>query len=271
MALVFIHVPKTAGTTFKQILLRNYGKNVSLDTLFPYRSISSLQYYLESNRTLEKELLETQFELIYGHHALPHAQYPQHAFITFLRDPVDRIISEYDSVVPTPWHVNAKIINDENITLSDYPVRFPFTGSNLMVKTYASLEEIKPGEEKKALEMAKRNIETRFDAIGITEHFDLSLILFKHKKILKDLRYRDLNKSKSVHEVRQSDLDTIENANKLDRELYQFALRLFEHNIDAIPSDYKQRHLKRLKVSNLLSPENIAYKAYKFLKPKIKS
>lgn len=87
--LLSIHIPKTAGRTFREILRSQYGVN----------GVLSLDHHYLANR---KERLEDypthRYPVIHGH--LPYQQIskaglPTSRYITWLRHPVDRVISNY--------------------------------------------------------------------------------------------------------------------------------------------------------------------------------
>lgn len=84
LELISVHVPKTAGTTFGNLLQQSYGKDrVFLD--YPW---------LES---VESSELQQKYQAIHGHFAaskyrdLP----PNIKRITWIRNPIDRLISHY--------------------------------------------------------------------------------------------------------------------------------------------------------------------------------
>ena len=98
---VFIHVPRTAGTTFKKMLrncgFRSKGDNKELQNLREMftgkKKLSRFTYpwTLEEYQIFKK--------LVQGH--TPVAKYypmlrESHKFITWVRDPVDRMISQWE-------------------------------------------------------------------------------------------------------------------------------------------------------------------------------
>jgi len=89
---IFVHIPKTSGTTFNSILSYQYG----------YRRTVSVHLgkVLEGYRSIEQEMLETErgrIRLVRGH--IPfgwHGLFDQPVtYITFRRDPIKRVISLY--------------------------------------------------------------------------------------------------------------------------------------------------------------------------------
>jgi hypothetical protein len=98
---VFIHIPRTAGTTFKKMLrsvgVRGKGDNKELKNLREMftgkKRLSPFRY------PFELEVYKENKKLIQGHTPLA-KYYPMlkdsHKFITWVRDPVERMISQWE-------------------------------------------------------------------------------------------------------------------------------------------------------------------------------
>ena len=81
------------------------------------------------------------------------------------------------------------------------------------------------------LEQAKRNLRENFAVVGIVEEFDKTLLLLKKTFGWKNIFYKVKNKNKqrpSNSAVSQETLSLIEEKNKLDLELYQYATEIFQ-------------------------------------------
>jgi len=91
--IISIHIPKTAGKTFKKILQEIYGEKLSP---------KNLRKEFFPKKVRPKELLKnipTEVTVIHGHLFYQHVR-PLHLrdhakIITWLRDPVERVISNY--------------------------------------------------------------------------------------------------------------------------------------------------------------------------------
>ena len=94
---LFLHIPKTAGTTFRFILYNH----IQPADVFPSRSTLHAQGsgYLSSSRLVDRydfHEMQKQHHLICGHFSYQQAQHIRQEFpkiITFLREPVARTIS----------------------------------------------------------------------------------------------------------------------------------------------------------------------------------
>jgi len=95
ISLVSIHIPKTAGTSFRAILQDQIGKRkvAKLD-------INNSGTVLLNNKILEKKRIHKRIEAIHGHFTFAEVQ-EKFAFrddvqyITWLRNPVARVVSNY--------------------------------------------------------------------------------------------------------------------------------------------------------------------------------
>jgi len=106
LPLIFVHVPKTAGTSFRNSLVSNIGHE---GVLFDYGKAEKLtskdviQYiYKERNyNALKEHILRNKIVLLTGH--FPVSKYSHFfspsLFCTFVREPIQRVISDYNHYV----------------------------------------------------------------------------------------------------------------------------------------------------------------------------
>ena len=88
--IIGVHVPKTAGTTFKDVLKDSYG--LKLHEVYKAQDLHLL------NNGLEYKCNNPLAKVIYGHiqaHPKWKEQYPEAKLVTWVRDPVERVISLY--------------------------------------------------------------------------------------------------------------------------------------------------------------------------------
>jgi hypothetical protein len=235
---IFLHMPKTGGHSFKQAMFRRFG----IDRVSFVANPSQFFEFLDGPRA-------STCKALHGHMPYGAADYlpKASAHYVVLRDPVDRFVSSYFHMLTRPEHPAHRKINEEGISLLDYArdpclIRYSHHNSQtLRCATYDFLPDPEDqnywwlGNQKsdaQVLREAKENLEYRIVNFGIFEEFDAS--------------YRDFcnllgvtvgtipRENVASHRLALSQLDTatiskIQDANYLDMEFYDFALKLW-HN-----------------------------------------
>jgi hypothetical protein len=229
---IFLHVPKTAGTTLHHILERCYPRNQICSFKDPnYRS------ELENFQKLSTETREA-YRLIKGHLSFGfHRHLPgRSTYITFLREPVARALSFYHYARSHPEHYLYPLLGDDHVDLKILLRQRTATTHelfNLQTSMVAGDEWDDPERpaDRAALERAKQNLRSHFDVVGLTEEFDTSLRLLRRRFGWKVRFYTRKNVTRRKDQIDNLDPEThslLREANALDIELYQFARELFD-------------------------------------------
>ncbi len=206
--IIYLHIPKTAGTSFRISaehyfgpwnVLSDYGEkspNTSEDILRAFYSKNDLD--LLRNKGMQKKFLTGHFSL--GKYK---EVFPESPMVTFFRDPVDRVISEY-------------------IHFSSH---YGFDGS---LREFYQKKQFR-NRQSRALTGAKP---LDLDFYGITEQYEVSLERF-------NIRYGTnfpmavLNQGKyegGIQETASADeIEEIKELNQQDVDVYQEACRNFEN------------------------------------------
>lgn len=228
--LIFIHLPKAGGTTLHLLLERHYPRN----RIFNFRGP---ELYLADERF--QALPETErarFRLITGHipfglhHAIPHPS----TYITFLRNPVERVISQYYYARSRPEHYLYTRLNAEGMSLYEYAAQrvtpeIANQQTSMLAGKRRRTWQWQPTRE--TLELAKQNLQTHFRVVGLTEQFDTSLLLLQRAFGWSLPLYLRENVTAEKPEGAQIDPRAralLAELNDLDLELYAFARELFE-------------------------------------------
>ncbi len=258
--IIFLHIGKTAGTSLRRILRRQFPpsevlviRKKILRSLFPYTGRPNREQTLDYFANLPDEERERPSLII------AHTIYGLHRFvsrpsnyITLLRDPVALTISQYNYVARTPSHPLHARAASKNVTLDDY-VRSGTTLEADNSQTRAlSGDIVTPfgGCTEEMLETAKANIERHFPVVGLTERFDESLLLLGRTFGWTNLYYVPQNVT-PVHRkepVPAATRTLIEEQNHFDLELHAWANARFEEAIRGDPAH--EENLDRFRRNN---------------------
>ena len=256
--LVFLHIPKTAGTTLKRVIERQY-KATEIGKCYYQKRVKTLGEALDRIHSLPKEQAD-EIKIIVGHVGFGVHQYLPWpcTYFTMLRDPVDRVISSYYQIRRgTLDRIHAET---QKLSLKE------FVSSGLLnamdngqtrLLSGAAVEEDLLGKRTDygqcndtMLELAKKNLKEHFVAVGISERFDESLMMLKKTLGWSKLYYVKANVGRNSirkHEISKDTLRCIEKYNELDIELYRYARHMFDEAIDQQGLLFKRRlHSYRL-------------------------
>lgn len=205
----FVHIPKTAGTSFRVAATRQLGKsNVVCDYGDPSPDTSPLVkdtvYTTSDHWPLYQAIEKMSIKMLCGHvNASKYAAGMGLAnLITFVRDPAQRLVSEYQHFVRylnytksfEEFYSHRDMINRQSRILEGVPV---------------------PGA----------------GFLGLTERYDASLKLINNSYGL-NLKPLEKNTHRAAisepHDISEADREKISNLNKKDVDLYKRTCELFE-------------------------------------------
>ena len=202
---VFIHVPKTGGSTFAKEIMEKNMRAIR----FPRGCIPAGGW--------------DSYVGVHGHDKIINAENSRafagrnKIYITFLREPVRRLLSFYYFVDHSDSIEKWLIDNRQNL-------------QNRSVWHLSSLHNTPPNRDD--LESAMVNIEGI--ELFLTDRFDESLIRLKNKyPIFSDISYKKRNITKKNYNF-ESQPDRVKSMlyeyTELDRELYNYAKKIFEND-----------------------------------------
>jgi hypothetical protein len=229
----FAHIPKTAGQTLIYLLRRNFGSR-HLDVQRRRRS-HPLDLYRPCDLNIDLRLCP-RLASIAGHHLQPHVdmgEFSDHLdWYTFLRNPIKRYISHYLFSVEV---MGSKLTIDQWLDID------PLYRTNTQVVHLAGRQD---------LDAAQQILSERFQAVGLLEHFDESLLIFRHRLGLKGFevcydRPKNVGKTSDLRERVMDRFDEYKDRiyenNELDLQLYEWVLN------DLWPQQVAQYGKERLK------------------------
>lgn len=225
-ALIFLHLPKCAGTTLNRIIEWEYNPM----RVFSIDPVLFLWSYQKLNRWPAKRLAKMQ--VFKGHMPFGiHKRLPQpYTYITFLRDPVERVISAYYFARNYLLHPKHRWIS--KLTLEEYARVSP--NHNVQCKYLSGrpfVGDFHAGDcNAEMLETAKENLDRYFSLVGITERFDEGLAILKIIFGWEIAKYANFNVTKSRQAKTSLPAATVEliaDRNKYDMALYEYASTIF--------------------------------------------
>jgi hypothetical protein len=272
--LLFLHIPKTGGSTLKSCISQALPKlkaeeQSSSETKAMGRLARFYKhgiFYYPSGFYLDPEPCDA---ALYGRqlHAaslravIGHFSYGLHQhisrrcrYVTFLRDPVERVLSLY-------YHQKANKILRESVTLSRFATEMSVADWNAQLGSwYAERPAFGENEIRHASRLMARNDQTRriagchagdrisdkamlararenlarFLFVGINEKFDESLMLLASTlgwNSLPNYFPRLINKVKASSTREAAALEAVRSANELDTELYAYACDRLERTL----------------------------------------
>jgi hypothetical protein len=228
-AVIFLHLPKTAGTTLNRLIEWEYplSKMYSIDPVLFTWSAAHLRGL--SPKRLKKICMFKGHMLFGLHEVLPQPA----TYITVLRDPVDRVLSAYYFMRSYKLHPLYWKMRRENWTLEEFVRRSQ--RDSVQSKIIAGSDYDAPCT-REVVERAKHNLRHYFSVVGLSERFEESLALMKLRFGWKLNSYSSFNVTRARPKKRDlpgGTLDLIHQKNAFDIELYEYAQQIFEEAVAA--------------------------------------
>ena len=236
---IFIHIPKTGGTTIN-CAMNNSEWQTTPD--FNYRHID-----YKTKRSNSADIFNP----------LKYELYEQHNIFMLLRHPIDRLLSEYsfiktrpefmNLIKPTPKDFDSYIKNKQT---QNYMIGF-LVGKRMYDTSFVDRDD---------LELVKNAIRNINIKVGIFDHYAASLSYFSEYSNLKwpkkiDIKRITLNRPTVADISEETKLLILKN-NALDLNLYQYALDIFNSKIKNISN--KKVQFKGNKYDYVLEKNNIS-------------
>ncbi len=227
---IFLHIPKTAGTTLLNILDRQYPPEIVYSFgADAHASVAEFQALDEEKRSAIRLL---RGHMAYGlHDYLPGSP----NYFTVLREPAARVISYYNFIRRTPDHYLYEEVVGRDMSLYDLlQSGLPLMMNDAQVRLISGVWGEPPfGAVTPVMrQTAEKNLADSFVVVGITEQYDKTLLLLKEKLgWQQDISYERLNVSSqgaTAQTLSADTIDLIKQVNQQDIALYAYAVALFQ-------------------------------------------
>lgn len=253
---IFIHVPKTGGTTLRSIVERHYnGKE--LYRIYDRKSVfNNMDDFMRLSDEEKKYIKAYTGHFSFGlHEYLPgNARY-----FAMLRHPVNRVISYYHHEMT--FHDNFK---DRKVSLIKFINMRNLQVDNLQTRYLSGIQAPFGGCSEEMLWTAISNIDQHFFSIGINERYDESLSVLATLMDWAESGYVKENVSKgrpSEEFYSQMEINQIINHNRLDMFLYSYAQRKLDRQIRKLGNEVKLRLGKlkedKIRCESIMVPKTV--------------
>ena len=267
--IIFTHIQKAAGTTLGRLLKAKYGfwppvNLVRLDLAmglhhyhyqgaFPKERILALQKLDEDEKR--------KICLVQGHMGFGiHEYFPQPCqYITAIREPVNRVFSQYHQMRQQNWCPYKHEIR--SMPIEAFIEKYPIDAlTNYQVKMLAGINRGLAGDttpydcspsDPSILRKALQNIANHY-LVVVTELFDESLLLLKKKLSWNNVQY--IKSNVTIDRKRSADygpsvIDVIRKHNELDIELYKQIVQQMHSEIESLGDPF-QHELRTFRKRN---------------------
>lgn len=229
--LIYVHIPKTGGSTLQAIIIRQCGKK----KFFRINRKNSLEDF----NLLDKKNIN----LLVGHFPFGYHTYFDHPedvqYLSLIRNPITRLVSNYYHILARENNPHHSMLVENNYSIKEF-IELGVNGKteNCYVRFFSNnINAPHNSCTTKMLEQAKKNIKTHFPIVGITELYDESILLMKNHFGWKQPYYTTKNKARIKYslnnDVDEDTIETIKQYNQLDIELYNWAKKRLEAQIES--------------------------------------
>lgn len=259
MPVIFLHIPRTGGTTLTRIARRQFAPEqiYVIDSTEPARSAAALSSL--------PPFVRGRLSLIAGHASFGiHRHVGGGQYFTLIRDPVERVLSHYRYAQQRVEHPLHELTLEMSLSEMMDADLWRDLG-NGQCRALAGEWDFPTRQQHEAvLDLAKSNLADHFVLWGLTERFAETLLMAKVVLGWRDVSYVPENATKRRSDANRmdADVDAAVRCNSLDLALYEELEVRFQQTLDERLPDWRGQ-LARLKLeSRLAAPQRYLRRSY---------
>ena len=252
---IFLHIPKAGGTTLRHILVRQVQPAQAFLLYERMETAGAEVARLEQLPATQK----AELQLLAGHFRFGlHRLLPQpFRYVTFLRDPYQRVVSQYHHVHRRPDHYLYPEVVERGLSLEAFlreglAVELD-NGQTRLLGTDFDQPDTPIGVcDMTMLQRAKDRLDQAFAVVGLQERFDESLLLIQERLGIRSIAYQPKNQDRrrtARQPLSANEKAAVEQTHALDLELYAYAYAKLKAEIEQRP-DFFVQGVQRLAAQN---------------------
>lgn len=228
---IFLHIPKTAGTSLRELVAAQYPGPECLYLYYP------APYSPETIATIQTALPAA--KMLYGH-----VSYGIHdwlnidgKYITFLRHPLERVISLYHHHARDPAMPHYTAIQQGMSLLDLLEQELTPETNNHIVRILAGNGQEGMLDDDAVLKQTIENIRQHFYSVGLMEKFSTSLTTLAQKlswQLPEALPYVNVKPAAQIYQIDRRTKAALIKYNRLDLQLYQQATKAFPRIVEKV-------------------------------------
>ena len=248
--IIFLHIPKTAGTTLRNIIYAQYGEARTAPIYEEESSFFSKEQFKQLIDTRKDQADVIIGHIEYGFHQLLAGNRP-YRYAALLRDPIKCCLSLYN-------HFKNVHYSGSDISLLEL-IKGPHGGHfiNLQTRIICGINDFNAAID---------TIDREFALIGITERFNETLLLASHILGWRMIPYKRLNistqwKINYIEELKNDKraMDLLIDMNEIDIRLYEYVNSRLTERLNKLYPDFQERLMEYEAI--ITSPETVEPKA----------
>lgn len=246
---LFLHLPKTAGTTLHRVIARQYRSSEDVFIINPHTFMA------------QPAEVRHRARIVRGHFWFGLHRYvaQPYTYITVLRDPIKRVLSLYNHASWDSQHNMHPQAKQHTLAQLLEKGIHKEALDNSQLRMLSGVWDAVPFGACTAehLEQAKTNLQNQFSVVGTMEQFDETLLLMQENFNWRQVYYTKLNTAKRLSRkpsLSQETFSLVQQHNALDIELYNFAKRLCQQEITQRGPAFQQKLAHFRRINRRLNP-----------------